>query len=242
MTAKDNLIEAFTELAPRYEEVVDDELRKFWGWSYGRFVEKLIEFTPIRKNDVILDVATGTAVIPLRLTEHHGSWGQIVGLDITLNMLKNGKKKIEAEKAPPNIDLTCATAMAMPFNRNSFDIVICGLAAHHMGVRQLLSEINRVLKTGGRLTIADVGGSPLWRFPGIKALLRIATFLYFLATENITRAWTESAAVSNVHSADEWYALLAERGFTEINITKLSSNHFWIPSPLVTRATKNNKG
>lgn len=238
MKEQEVVIEAFTELAPRYEEVVDNELNRFWGWSYTGFVDRLIELTPISDGDFILDLATGTSVIPRRLVERVKKEYQVVGLDITARMLKRGKEKIDQDKANINIHLTCGDAMVMPFSKESFNVVMCGLATHHMNVPRMLSEIKRVLKSGGRISIADAGGSRLWHLSVIKVLIRAAAFLYFLAVENISRAWAEAAAVSNIRTADEWNTLLSELGFIDIRITKLPSKRFWIPDPLVLEATK----
>lgn len=238
MKEQENVIEAFTELAPRYERVVDGELNRFWGWSYAGFVDRLIESTPIADGDTILDLATGTSVIPRRLVERVKKDFRIVGLDITARMLKRGKEKIDQDTANPNIHLTCGDAMVMPFSNESFNVVMCGLATHHMNVPRMLSEIRRVLKSGGRISLADAGGSSLWRLSVIKFIIRVAAFLYFLAVENISRAWAEATAVSNIRTADEWESTLSELGFVDIQITILPSKRFWVPSPLVLEAIK----
>lgn len=238
MEEQDVVIEAFTELAPRYEKVVDSELTRFWGWSYAGFVDRLIESTPIVDGDTILDLATGTAVIPRRLVEKVKKDFRVVGLDITERMLKRGKEKIDQEKANINIHLACGDAMVMPFSNESFSVVMCGLATHHMNVPLMLSEMRRVLKSGGRVSIADAAGSPLWHLSVIKIIIRVAAFLYFLAVENISRAWAEAAAVSNVRTAEDWNAILSQFGFVDIRITELPSKRFWIPAPLVLEAIK----
>ena len=232
------VIEAFTELAPRYEQVVDNELNRFWGWSYVEFVDRLIELTPISDGDIILDLATGTSVIPRRLVERIKKEYRVVGLDITPRMLRRGKEKIDQDKAYINIHLTCGDAMVMPFSKESFNVVMCGLATHHMNVPRMLSDIKRVLKNGGRISLADAGGSPLWRFFVIKLVIRIAAFLYFLVVENNSRAWAEAAAVSNIRTAEDWNAILSQVGFVDIQITRLHSKRFWMPDPLVLEATK----
>ena len=241
MDEQDVVVEAFTELAPRYEKVVDNELTRFWGWSYAGFVDRLIESTPIVDGDSILDLATGTSVIPRRLVEMVKRDFQVVGLDITLRMLKRGKEKIDQEKANVNIHLACGDAMVMPFNNESFSVAMCGLATHHMNVPLMLSEMRRVLKPGGALTISDVGGSLYWQLPGVKTLIKIATFFYFLVTENTFRAWTETSALPNVYTAEEWHLLLRESGFTSIQVTELPKSHTWIPSPLLITAKLNNR-
>ena len=132
--------------------------------------------------------------------------------------------------------------MDIPYASESFNLVTCALATHHMDVALLLSESWRILAQDGMLSIADVGGSDLWKSPVVKFFLRIAAFIYFLFTENIHRAWAEAEAVSNVRSKEEWFDLLVAIGFRNIRITKLKSKHFWIPEPLVIQAIKTNLG
>jgi ubiquinone/menaquinone biosynthesis C-methylase UbiE len=238
MEDKANIIEAFSELAPRYEQVVNSELNRFWGWSYTGFVNLLIASTPIHPQDIILDVATGTGVIPSLLEKAGHPHNQIHGLDITLSMLKHAKSRLGGQDGHVNQNLVCASAMEMPYANSSFSQVICGLATHHMDVNKLLHESYCILQSGGKLTIADVGGSGLWKLPGAKILLRIAAYIYFILTENKSRAWAESSAISNVLSKDDWILVLMNSGFRNIVIQKLSSRYFWIPAPLLIKAEK----
>ncbi len=95
MSEKQAIIEAFTDLAPRYEQTVDGELRRFWGWSYDGFIENMINMTQFQPDDVVLDVATGTGVIPRKLVGRGKISGQIIGLDITLAMLQRAVGQIK---------------------------------------------------------------------------------------------------------------------------------------------------
>lgn len=242
MNSKENIVEAFTELAPRYEEVVNAELDRFWGWSYEGFVNQLFQYTPLPANGMTLDIATGTGVIPIKVAARREGSNQIHGLDITYSMLANAKGKITAQKLYDQIDLVCASAMSIPYASDSFDLVTCALATHHMDVKLLLLESGRALRNKGMLSIADVGGSSVWKMPIVKFFLRIAAFIYFLFKENIHRAWAESEAVSNVRSKEEWFDLLTEVGFVNIKITKLKSKYRWIPEPLVIQAIKISSG
>jgi len=235
MAGNDVIIEAFTELAPSYEETVDRELRQFWGLSYEEFVERLIEVAPINEGDVVLDVATGTALIPPKLVDKVGASGRIVGLDITLAMLKHGRKNLEATGSSSGISLVCASAMAMPFVEGVFDAVICGLGMHHMDVPQLLSEMRRVLKTEGELIMADVGASAFWRSSWGITLLKILLIRYGL-TRRSARAQAEVEAFPNIRTADEWCTILSGFGFTKIEITKSWARRPWYPCALIMRA------
>jgi ubiquinone/menaquinone biosynthesis C-methylase UbiE len=238
MSEKQDIIQAFTELSPRYEQVVDAELKKFWGWSYDGFIDNLINLSQIKDDDVVLDVATGTGVIPLRLVDRGKAGGKIVGLDITLAMLNRAQEKIRSRGIQFPIRLTCASAMGMPYKSNTFDVILCGLATHHLDVPVVLSEMYRILKPGGRLNIADVGGAAAWRLPGINHLIRMATFTYFLPKEGYARAKAEAKALSNVLTENEWCEKLEKQSFRATSVVKMPTSHFWSPNPLVIQACK----
>jgi demethylmenaquinone methyltransferase/2-methoxy-6-polyprenyl-1,4-benzoquinol methylase len=242
MGDQDNIIETFTDLAPRYEEVVNAELNRFWGWSYMGFVNQLIQTLSIPASGRMLDLATGTGVIPIMVATGRHATNRIHGLDITMSMLTRARKKMVSTNIQEQIDLVCASAMELPYESGSFDLVTCALATHHMDVRSLLSESWRILGKDGTLSIADVGGSNLWKSPIVKFFLRIAAFAYFLLKENIHRAWAEAQAVSNVRSKEEWFELLVNAGFQNIKITKLKSKYRWVPEPLMIQAFKLNSG
>jgi ubiquinone/menaquinone biosynthesis C-methylase UbiE len=236
VTGNDVVIEAFTEMAPQYEQVVDQELRRVWGFSYREFVDWLIEAISVRDGDFILDVATGTARIPLALAAKTEVESRTVGLDITPAMLEYGQRDVDAKGLTPRIKLVCASAMAMPFVEGVFDKVVCGLGTHHMDVPQMLSEMTRVLRAGGELVLADVAASPYWKLPGVKTIIRIIVLSYFLPGRNIARAWAEAGAVSHIYTADEWRTILSDFGLTEIEITEPPARHRWYPRALIMKA------
>jgi ubiquinone/menaquinone biosynthesis C-methylase UbiE len=238
MDEQDLIIDAFEELSPRYEQVVDIELNLFWGWRYQDFVNSLLGKTQISPNDRILDIATGTGMIPRAISLNGCPDKPLHGLDITYGMLKRARTKFSQTNTNASLQLTCASAMEMPYATQSFDLAICGLATHHMHVPSLLSEMYRILEPNGRIAVADVGSSPLWRIPGVKLLLRIGAFLFFLVRENWERAWAEALAVSNIRTSKEWAALLEEAGFSQISIQRLQSKYSWIPEPLIMHAQK----
>jgi hypothetical protein len=64
LNEQEHVIETFTEMAPRYESLMNNELNRFWGFSYPEFVHELIGEIEFRENLKILDVATGIAFIP----------------------------------------------------------------------------------------------------------------------------------------------------------------------------------
>ena len=97
----------------------------------------------------MLDVATGAVDIPKQLihwAERRGLVPSVVATDINPESLA-----IAAEDTPPEIGLAVADGRALPFADNSFDVVLCSLALHHLApddAVQMLSEMNRIARHG----------------------------------------------------------------------------------------------
>ena len=229
------VVEAFHELAPRYEDTVDQELREYWGLSYTQFVDRMVTLASIQKGEQVLDLATGTAAIPRRLVDRVGQGGRVVGLDITPAMLKRGRESIEESGSSAPISLVCASAMEIPFPDASFDVILCGLGTHHMHVPQLLFEVRRVLKPNGRTVMIDVGASAFWRSFLGAIVLRVLLVRYGLSRRD-ARARAEVEAFRNVRTATEWKTLLSELGFSRIEVAESRALRPWYPSAMTMSA------
>jgi len=227
--------QAFTELAPSYVDTMDHELKEYWGVGYREFVSRLVASASIRPGEMVLDIATGTAIIPLEIIGKTNSWDPVVGLDITPAMLRQGHKYIQEKGKPFLITLVCASAMEMPFKEGAFNVAVCGLGTHHMEVPRMLSEVKRVLAKGGRLVITDVGASAFWRSQAGKLFLKLLLLRYGLL-QGSARAEAEIEAFKNVRTADEWRDLLAEYGFVEIRVTEHRARRPWYPCALTLTA------
>jgi ubiquinone/menaquinone biosynthesis C-methylase UbiE len=236
MKEKQVVQEAFTEFSSHYEETVDSELNTFWGWSYQSFVDQLVNRTEILENQKILDIATGTLVIPRKILKKKIPGVHITGLDFTESMLRQGKKKISGSDFTTSISLTCADAMAIPFSGQTFDVVLMGLASHHMNIPLMLSEMKRVLKPGGLLSVIDVGTSPFWDLPVVQVFSKVFAFFYFLIKENLTRARAEVGAVTNLRTPEGWTEELQTAGLNNIRIHKMKSKYKCLPEPLSIQA------
>lgn len=224
-------------MSTHYEETVDGELNLFWGWSYENFLTELVKHTPIQENQKILDIATGTSVIPRKFMERKMPGIEITGLDITESMLRQAQRKVSISGHQAKIHLICGDAMALPCADGYFDVIVSGLASHHMDIPLMLSEMRRVLKSGGLLSIIDVGTSPIWETKLFQFFARVVAFLFFLIRENPTRAWAEAAAVDNLRTPEGWQDSLAAAGFEDIQIIKLKSKYSWTPEPLAIQST-----
>jgi demethylmenaquinone methyltransferase/2-methoxy-6-polyprenyl-1,4-benzoquinol methylase len=69
----------------------------------------------------LLDVAGGTGDISFKFLKRAGS-GHATVLDITENMLIEGRKRAETAQMADNLNWLVGDAMALPFADNSFDV------------------------------------------------------------------------------------------------------------------------
>ena len=238
MNEQDHIIETFSEMASRYESLMNSELNRFWGVRYLDFVQELMNEIDFGSHQSILDIATGTAFIPQYLRAQKISYHRVVGLDLTFEMLSNAKEQIKKNSSDSSIQLVCASAHVMPFQKHTFCIATCCLATHHMNIDLLLNNIYSSLKPNGKFHIADVGGSKRWKIGIIRTFIKIIAFIYFILAENLTRARAESEAIANVITINEWRELIANRGFVSIKARELKTKRFWAPNPVIIEAKK----
>jgi len=238
MNEQDHIIETFAEMASRYESLMNSELNRFWGVNYMDFIQELINEIDFSGHQRILDIATGIGFIPQYLSAQEIPYHHVVGLDITFEMLSHAKEQIKNNCNGSSIQLVCASAHAMPFQKNIFDTTICCLATHHMKVDLLLKNIYSSLKPSAKFHIADVGGSKRWKVGIIRTFIKVIAFIYFIFVENLSRAQAESEAVANVLTIKEWRKLIADHGFVSIKTRELKSKRFWVPNPFIVEAKK----
>jgi ubiquinone/menaquinone biosynthesis C-methylase UbiE len=229
------VIEAFSQLAPGYEAVMQQELRQFWGVNYPDFIRELVSLADIQSGERVLDIATGTARIPRQLVESAARPGQVIGLDITFAMLAEGRTRIEEAAGRQDIRLVCGSALDLPFDNGSLDVVLCGLGTHHIQVPRLVSEMRRVLKPSGRLVLADVCASRFWRSrPGLF-MVKFLAQRYKAANQN-ARTEAELEAFPNVRTVQEWFDILHVNKFSQIEIKEVKPRLPWYPGGFHARA------
>ena len=117
----------------------------------------LIEQANINKDTKILEVACNMGKTMIQLCERFSC--NITGVDIDKDALLQAERNIERHKLKDKLKLVHGDAMALPFENNSFDIVIneamltmLKTSDKDMAIR----EYFRVLRRGGLLLTHDV--------------------------------------------------------------------------------------
>ena len=130
--------------------------------SFGqdpRWRRFLVSRLPVGPDDVVLDVATGTAAVALELVRQKGC--TVVGVDQSPEMLAEAQRRLLLAAETKRVRLVEASAAELPFEDESFD----GLTGAYL-LRYLddlpagLRELARVLRPGATAALFDFGVPP----------------------------------------------------------------------------------
>ena len=136
-----------------------DPLVRLLALSFGgerKIRKRVLNLLSIKSDDKVLDAACGTGTSALIMAEMVGANGEVVGIDLSPNMIKITKSKVKSA----NISFLNANSEDIPYPDNYFDKAHISLALHemiHEGRVNTLKEIYRVLKPSGIFVVADFG-------------------------------------------------------------------------------------
>ena len=146
----------FTSVASKYD-IMNDMMS---GGVHRIWKDAMMDWLAPRPGQRLLDVAGGTGDIAFRFLKRAGV-GSAVVLDLTENMLTEGRKRAEAEHLTTSLDWVVGDAMALPFADNSFDVYTISFGIRNVTrPQQALNEAFRVLKPGGRLMVLEFSQLP----------------------------------------------------------------------------------
>lgn len=141
-----------TSLQLNYDQIAAEYNQRYptsQKWERGQALLKLADQ---EKAHTILEVGSGTGYWLTMLSQSVPST-TIFGVDYSLGMLQ------QAQKQPAPLKLSRGTAVQLPYQNESFDMLYCVDAIHHFVDHQaFIREASRVLKPGGVLAI--IGHDP----------------------------------------------------------------------------------
>lgn len=126
------------------ERFTPECVREIWYEHYHRyaFSKNLV------KDKNVLDAACGEGYGSNLLSQYAT---KVTGLDIDANTIDHAKKRYQRK----NLKFIQASCIKLPFESDSFDIVISFETLEHLEQqKEMLSEFNRILKSNGLLIIS----------------------------------------------------------------------------------------
>lgn len=150
---KDNKKDIISKIQKSFTVQAKEFENKKMSFSKQEYLDYTIKAIGLKKTDKVLEVAAGTCVTG-RAIEPFVS--EVTCVDATEAMLKVGKEQSKKDGLK-NIFFVEALAENLPFEDNTFDVVITRLSFHNFAeVCKPFSEMDRVLKLGGKLVIIDM--------------------------------------------------------------------------------------
>ncbi len=148
--------DVFGSVASSYD-VMNDVMS---GGVHRIWKDAMMDWLAPRSGQRLLDVAGGTGDISFRfLTRASGAHATV--LDLTGEMLEEGRMRAEAAQLGDSLDWVVSDAMALPFADNSFDVYTISFGIRNVTRPQdALNEAFRVLKPGGRLMVLEFSQIP----------------------------------------------------------------------------------
>jgi arsenite methyltransferase len=135
---------------PELSHVPDATVESFAGvashWTLGR----------IEPGEVVLDLGCGAGTDLLIAAQMTGPTGRAIGVDMTATMLTRVRESA-AEMGLTNVELHETLIEQLPLEDASVDVVISnGVLDLVPDKDAVMDEVDRVLRPGGRLQLADV--------------------------------------------------------------------------------------
>ncbi len=113
---------------------------------------ELAELCHVGRDVRVLDVASGTGEAACFLAETFHC--RVIGLDASETMVKRSQEK--ATRKHVSAEFERGNALRLPFDSDSFDVVISECAVCHLDKETMIREMVRVARSGGYVGIHDL--------------------------------------------------------------------------------------
>ncbi|MBL7150551.1 methyltransferase domain-containing protein [Candidatus Microgenomates bacterium] len=172
-----------------------------FSWFFKFFYNEVEDYLGDINGKKVLSVGCGTGTLEIKLAEKFPN-SKIVGLDLSPKMVKQARLK---SKTLANVEFIEGNSESLPFNKKSFDVVLCIHSFHHYSNQEIaLQEAFRVLKKNGNFIMIEGLKDSL---TGKLKILFNKTFL-----EPGTRHY----------SSNQLKKLIQKSGFKKVNIRRIT--------------------
>lgn len=128
------------------------------------FVDDLLNFIGVNAERLsliargtVLDLGTGTALIPLELLRKQPTLKPILACDLSIEMLNLATRHIQRDQLQKDILPICCDCKRLPLSDGSCQVVMSNSIVHHIpDPANIFHEMRRVIQPGGVLFVRDL--------------------------------------------------------------------------------------
>lgn len=209
-----DLKDVFADVAPYYDRANIIATLGLLGWLERRFMA-IIDVHPRER---ALDVCAGTNAIGFAMLRREPTL-ELHAIDRSAEMQQVGGKRAEALGC--RIHSVISDVHTLPYPDAHFDFVTLQFASRHLRVKRVFTEINRVLKPGGRFYHCDMlrpenRTVEALYYAYLRPCLALTAFAFGSgkAALNCKRYFVD--ALRMFYSARELSCILSDLGFHEV--------------------------
>ena len=210
----------FDNIAPAY-----DQLNHALSWNIDKsWRRKAINWLKPFHPQRMMDVATGTgdfAIQACRILQPE----ELIGTDISEGMMNVGREKVKKEGLSDKISFAREDCTSLSFADNDFDAITVAFGIRNFeGLDKGLSEMCRVLKTGGHLVILELSTPD--RFP-MKQLFTIYSKVVIpllgkcLSKDNSAYTYLPQS-IRAFPQGEVMQEVIRKAGFSQVNFRRLT--------------------
>lgn len=218
VSKKSQVEDMFDNIAPKYDllnRILSMKIDVLWR-------NKLVKWMNKEQPQLVLDVATGTGDLAIAIQK--GTGADVIGLDLSQQMLNVGIEKIKNQSLDKKIEMMKGDAENLPFNDNKFDAVSVAFGVRNFeNLSKGLSELRRVVKDNNSVYILE--------FSKVEGILAPFYMFYFknilpqigklVSKDN--RAYTYLPdSVNAFPFGEKMKQILLDVGFSKVEYKKLS--------------------
>ena len=210
------LNDVFTDVAPYYDRANNIAALG----QFGNFLRRFMQLVDLQPKQKVLDVCAGTNAIGIALLKREPTL-DVHAMDRSVAMQTVGQQRAAAQGF--QIKSTIGDVHKLPFPDNHFDIVTLQFASRHLRVREVFSEILRVLKPDGHFHHSDMlrPRNPIVKklyYTYLRSCLGLTGLIVGSGPAAVKAKQYFLDALELFYTAEELSILLRELGYVDVKV------------------------